>query len=155
MRQRGRGRQAGSSWHILRAVVVGLEDLDLADAHARVVEPAAQLLAEKARELFSGRVLAALLERRHLVDVLVVEAGARLDRGPLERGEVEHVARAVELARLGVDQHPVVVAVEALTLRLGETSLMSGAEPELLGDSIHAGVITRPRPFCARTPSAR
>src|SRR6202030_2138647 len=74
---------------------------------------------------------------RDLVNVLVVEAGARLDGRPLERCEVQHVARAVALARLGVDQHPVVVAVQALALRLGEAHLMRGAEPELLGDPIH------------------
>src|SRR5207237_8897822 len=63
-----------ASGAVLRAVVVGLEDLDLADAHPVVVEAAPQLLREEAGQLFRGGVAAALAEGLHLVDVLVIES---------------------------------------------------------------------------------
>src|SRR5882762_10690112 len=61
-----------------------------------------------------------------------------------------------DLLRLGMDQHPVVVPVQGLAPRLGEADLMGGAEPELLGDAVHAARRSTPRPPPrARSPSGR
>src|SRR5438105_4520696 len=133
-----------SSWAVLRAVVVGLEDFHLANADAAVVEAAAQLFGEEAGQLLGGGIAAAFAERLDLVEVAVVEGRRHLDRGCLQRGEVQHVAGGVERERLGVHQHPVVVPVQRLALVLAEPHLVRRTEPQLLADPIgtHARVNT-------------
>src|SRR3989442_13667479 len=133
----------GRSWAVLRAVVVRLEDLHLADTHAGIVETAAQLLGEKPRQLLGGGVPAALGERVDLVDISVVGAACGLDGGGLERGEIQHLAGRVQLARLGVHDHPVVVPVQRLAAGLAQPHLVGGAEPELLADPVprHGGIL--------------
>src|SRR5207248_1794911 len=68
-RSTSRVRRAESSRAILRAVVVGLEDLHLADPHAPVVELRGQLFGEKARQLLRGGIAAAVGERFDVVDI--------------------------------------------------------------------------------------
>src|SRR5689334_5630519 len=126
-----------ASWAVLGAVVVGLVHFDLADADARVVESAAQLLGEEPGQLLGGGIALAFDEGIHLVDVPMIEPAGGLHRRRLERREVEHVAGRIEAARLGVDDHAVVVAVQRLAARLAETHLVRGAEPELFADAVH------------------
>src|SRR3954454_1643259 len=76
----------------------------------------------------------ALVERRDLVDHLVVEGADDLLHHRLEVGEVEHHAQGVELARLEVHPHPVVVPVQVLAPAGVPPDGVRGGEGEVLED---------------------
>ena len=133
--------------------------LDLFDQTSRrirtsFVEPLSHLTEDVFAEQLGGRV--ALVEGRDVVDHPMIERAEDLVEMHLQIGEINHHPESVELARLDVYPHPVVVAVSVLTAPGVPANAVRRGERIVLEDGVHAGTL-RPRalrPPCLR-PSAR
>ena len=138
------GRRAGGAAAPRLLLAVGgqralvLPDVDPGDGDPAVLggrQARGHLLVEEPGDQLGGGV--ELVERRDLVDVLVVEAGADLGHQPLQVGEVDHHADLVEHPGPDEDPDPPVVAVQPLALAAVEADLVRRGEDEVLRDLEH------------------